>query len=544
MNTDSTKYVTFPSIGTGASTIVSSTTSQTCSTQTSDSSELQSPTAESQDAGVHFSKLSGGLSYLEKLMVKRHCSDLHFHIAAHVQNEHCLKGKGEASDGEEIERRDDHNQVPSQYNLFHSEIKDEEWYTYSVQPSSVAGAACAGTVPPRPTSSVQIEEVTFTKYCNEFPSLKQNNDNSRNNLKKGTSNSKGHSNHQRREKRHPSQRKKNKEKRQQKYTSKPCQGPSNAGRQSSSVGRSFTNTVIQVLKHHKVVPTASHAGEKLSDFFLCGVDSDDVITENATGEESSDNVQETNSSRLSLPISASVWLPGNSVASEVEPTCTLRGDPYSLVPTSTGTTTSPAMNPLHSENLKPNPLFHHPNPPMSSTNSPCHCVSPTSSPESSPNSSQTPLLGTSIYHIDTDLPPPTGTSQHIWCSHSLPGNPSTTSDASSSLGRRASGHTDSESDDEDVIECVGDYLGDGDEGYGEDSEALDDLAWELQSLTAGRLTQCEGELEGECGGVEEEECGGVEEGECGGVEELEAGIERVKSSFEIYHQQLMQQDSD
>lgn len=75
----------------------------------------------------------------------------------------------------------------------------------------------------------------------------------------------------------------------------------------------------------------------------------------------------------------------------------------------------------------------------------------------------------------------------------------------------------------------------------EDSEALEDLAWELQSMTGGRLTRCEGEVEeGEEVEADEEE---EEEGD-GGFGELEAGMERVMSSFEMYQQQLMQQDSD
>ena len=78
----------------------------------------------------------------------------------------------------------------------------------------------------------------------------------------------------------------------------------------------------------------------------------------------------------------------------------------------------------------------------------------------------------------------------------------------------------------------------------EDSEALEDLAWELQSVTGGRLTRCEGEVEeGEEEKAEEEEEEEEREGE-GGFEELEVGMERVMSSFEMYQQQLMQEDSD
>ena len=78
----------------------------------------------------------------------------------------------------------------------------------------------------------------------------------------------------------------------------------------------------------------------------------------------------------------------------------------------------------------------------------------------------------------------------------------------------------------------------------EDSETLENLAWELASVTGGRLTRCEREEEE----VEEEEGGmdyagsGVE----GQVEEVgclgsDVELQQVMSDFELYQQQIMEE---
>ena len=81
----------------------------------------------------------------------------------------------------------------------------------------------------------------------------------------------------------------------------------------------------------------------------------------------------------------------------------------------------------------------------------------------------------------------------------------------------------------------------------EDEEALETLAWELASVTGGRLTRCDREEE------EEEEENGVMEsfGREEGGELVEgsyfgsgADLQQVMSDFELYQQQIMEEESD
>ena len=82
----------------------------------------------------------------------------------------------------------------------------------------------------------------------------------------------------------------------------------------------------------------------------------------------------------------------------------------------------------------------------------------------------------------------------------------------------------------------------------EDEEALETLAWELASVTGGRLTRCDREEEEE----EEEENRGMESfGREEGGELVEgsyfgsgADLQQVMSDFELYQQQIMEQESD
>ena len=79
----------------------------------------------------------------------------------------------------------------------------------------------------------------------------------------------------------------------------------------------------------------------------------------------------------------------------------------------------------------------------------------------------------------------------------------------------------------------------------EDEEALETLAWELVSVTGGRLTRCEEE-------EEEEENEGMESiGKEEGGELVEGSyfgsgvdLQQVMSDFELYQQQIMEQESD
>ena len=83
----------------------------------------------------------------------------------------------------------------------------------------------------------------------------------------------------------------------------------------------------------------------------------------------------------------------------------------------------------------------------------------------------------------------------------------------------------------------------------EDEEALETLAWELASVTGGRLTRCDREEEEE---EEEQENGGMESvGREEGCELVEGSyfgsgvdLQQVMSDFELYQQQIMEQESD
>ena len=77
----------------------------------------------------------------------------------------------------------------------------------------------------------------------------------------------------------------------------------------------------------------------------------------------------------------------------------------------------------------------------------------------------------------------------------------------------------------------------------EDDEALETLAWELASVTGGRLTRCDREEE-EDEGMESfgrEEGGELVEGSYFGSG---ADLQQVMSDFELYQQQIMEQESD
>ena len=555
------------------STDVSHST-QACSTQTSSTSKISNPqpTSVLRKEGVNFSKYSGGVSYLERLMVRRHRCDPHFLVATRDPNKCPLKGIAGVPDANEIhceESGSGRERVPSKYNLFQSTcadgVEDVEWYTNSRSLSFPVCLEPDETALPRPTSSVQIEEVKVVDCCHESLSLKQHIGDSKNGKKSAVLKIRqGKPRQKDREKRCPARKKKQtREKRNKKHeipnTSE--KSVSNSAQVCSiTEPTAFGQTYMESVRHVWQTDTkmAMNASGKLSEFFLFGVEADDNTEETRETQAQTGGMI----SKPILPISATTWLPGNSVLSEDEKSCTTRGDPHSLA-SGTSTTTSLSRTNDH----KPNPLFCQPESIASSFNPPPHCASP--APDPLPHSSSNPLLRTSIYCIETDLPPPNrgrnSPSQQISCSLSLSAQLSSCSisPVEQLSGRHAGrgagiedsilldGESDTDEDKTEYLDRLGNFSeGKMSEGYGEDSEALEDLAWELQSMTGGRLTHCEGEEggEGEEGKWGEGEEWG-EEGESGdweekGIGELEAGMERVRSSFEIYQQELMQQDSD
>ena len=379
-------------------------------------------------------------------------------------------------DSEESESDDDERACPSQYNLFHSRKSGDfgaSRYTYASQASPIPSSSETITeLPSRPTSTVQIKAVEFgnrkcrdssTQVLTTAPQGKKQVTKSRKNKSKEL------------DKNLASQRPKSvkKEKRKEKVTNSTASNPISLKEplsSSSSDEHAFSETVRRILRPHTHVDISfgSHSSSKLSSFFLSGVEEgkrtskDDGLPK---GKEEQENSSYTTSSRA-LPISATVWLPENS-----------------LLPT-----------------------------------------------ESKAIGKQSEALECSIYCIETDLPPPSTLARSQI-------NPS---------GTVLFEETDSESEREEANEHFQAGLSGEDttEERRKDLEVLEELAWELQSLTSGRCTRCSGaESDGDSEGGETPGWDDEKDGEQT-REELEAEIERVKSSFEIYHQQLMQCNSD
>ena len=542
-------------------------------------------------------------------MVRRNRDNPQFLVTAYdTEKQRSLETKGGGITEGFCEESEHHGEeAPSKYNLFHSSTegaRDAEWYMYvcSQSPSSRADSKLDEMIlPTRPASSVQIAEVKFSdSFSRESLSLKQRQSSASNISTESQDEGKGTVTGRRqlmregkKEKEYPARKSKHQKvkgkaaPRHENATSSerllpnPIQNCSDASRKSTTPNtRSFTDSVRQAWREHTAAPTPStHArGVQLSQFFLSGVESGTTEEEGDLEEAVLEKRREVTSngkiSRPVLPVSATVWLPGNSVlAGEVEENpnqnSITQSDPDSTEQ-STSPTAAPAAEDTHIiSNRRPNPLLLGPQVTSSTFDSPPSPQHSCSSPrDTAPqHSNRNPLLGTSVYHLETDLPPPTrsraANSLTETCFSSVPVTQHQTLGTTSSAAVvvdpeegstlcNASRYPDSETDTEedkmfgfcDNDDELARFSGEKASEEGVDSEALEDLAWELQSMTGGRLTRCEGEWEeGEEGQGEEEGGGEGEEGEHD-MEELEAGIERVMTSFELHQKQLMQQDSD
>ena len=547
-------------------------------------------------------------------MVRRNRDNPQFLVTAYdTEKQRSLETRGGGITEGFYEESEHHGEeAPSKYNLFHSNtegVRDAEWYMYvcSQSPSSRADSKLDEMIlPTRPVSSVQIAEVKFSdSFSRESLSLKQRQSGagkiSTESQDEGKGAVKGRRQLMRegkREKECPARKSKHQKgkatPRHENATSSerllpnPIRNRSDASRKSTTPNtRSFTESVQQAWREHAAAPTPSaHArGHQLSQFFLSGVESGTTEEEGDLEEAVLEKRREVTSSgkisRSILPVSATIWLPGNSVlAGEAEEnpnqTSITPSDPDSTEQSTSCTAALAAEDTHIISNRRPNPLLSGPQVPSSTFDSPPSPQHSCSSPrDTAPqHSNRNPLLGTSVYHLETDLPPPTrsraANSFSQTCFSSVPVTQhqtlSTTSSAAVVVDSKeggtlcnASRYPDGESDTEedemfgfcDDDDELARFSGEKASEEGVDSEALEDLAWELQSMTGGRLTRCEGEWE-EGEGEEEEEGEGEGEEEGGGegeegehdMEELEAGIERVMTSFELHQKQLMQQDSD
>ena len=443
-----------------------------------------------------------------------------------------------ANDKEE----DDDECGPSRYNLFHScnstGTKPLEHYSYysslhslptgTTSAEFTAGGNDTTALINRPRSSVRIEELKFTSdddYSDETSRINNSQTTSNNNeasqskekkavyhvaldqrrklkLLKTAEKEKSGNIHSKRRKPQPLA---NTDKRQGNDNKCSC-----VSKNSEPVHQSFMETTKEALKshkHHTIIKGMSDSAERLSQFFLSGVKETEGSNRELKAEKNKDKNESSGSgSKSSLPISASIWLPQNSV--------------------------------LHREEDREE---------MGRLTQ--HC------------------LESSIYCIETDIPPPNNpcpasyncstsvvkssvkhntytSSTQLLSVNTMRGPSKSVEDQYTHSANVDSETEEEEDDDSDVVlfETFGDHLSIEDrnavnEAYGRDSDTLEDLAWELQQKTM-KHNRSSG---GECDGEEEEEEWMEEEWE---IEEIELEIERVKSSFEIYQHQIMQQDSD
>ncbi|CAI7994391.1 Zinc finger B-box domain-containing protein 1 [Geodia barretti] len=433
-----------------------------CSTQTTVGVTQPTTTVPADpEKEVSFGKHSGGgVSYFEKMVLRRLHTNPHSLLSSHPNtHQKQLQMAGTIIDSEEEETVGE-SVCPSQYNLFHTHGSNEPGQT---QNSLLIPRVSDSTDIPRPASSVKIEEVTFVDGHSSSRAADEEVPDAQSTVKKDVSSTLRHPREREEKgKRRPLQKQYRARKRQK--ASDPTSTNHRLNKRkggSSSIQQTFSQTVGRIFEHH-TKPGSSirpHSDGKLTDFFLSGVEESDTPREKRTGDEEGESSV---SGPSLLPISATVWLPDNSLAPD-------RDEP--------GNTT--CVGPLTT------------------------CVDP---------------LDHSVYCIETDLPPPSNTATRI-------------SSSVDPFGETP--ESESETDGEEFGDDSSDSEEHTSEDYGKDSETLEDLAWELQSLTSGRGTRCElGD------GVED--VGEWEKGR----DELEAEMERAKTSFEIYQQELMQQDSD
>ena len=399
------------------------------------------------------------------MMIRRLQTNPHFLLSSHP-----TLHQNQVDTNEKFDSEKETSAYPSEYNLFHSSEAQKSVHAQSLL-HSLSPTSSDPTDAPRPASSVRIEEVKFAESSNSSSCQTEVVVDEQKRAKKDAPSKPRRL--RERGKRHSlqkSQQQAKKDKRtQSKVSSSGFNGSNSCNERkdtSSSPHQTFSHTVQRILDSHTKLRSSTWSEGKLAGFFLSGVEESDTLKEERAVENGEEGVSVMGGGGGPplLPISATVWLPGNSLA------------PLEDKPVNT-------------------------------------CIDP---------------LDHSVYCIETDLPPPSRISTNTNNNRGDPIQPTAASDS-----------TESETDEERETENFGDdsSCDEDTEDYGRDSETLEDLAWELQSLTSGRCTRCE---PGE--GVEEDGGGGGEGDK--DKKELEAEIERVKSSFEIYQQELMQQDSD
>ena len=535
------------------------TTCQACATQTTPTeSRLSQGQLSQRVAEINFGKHGGGVSYLEKMMLRRKSKSPHSHTtlqSGHNQhggttsqsgpnqyggptpqsgpNQHggptpqygsnqygghlgsgCEAGtddgygeedregeeRGEEGEGEERgeegkgEERGEEGEEgeregePSQYNLFHSHWSNgrpaKQLGPYSNYSSLHPTPSQHVTLQDRPTSSVQIEEVRFDKESTSHGSSPvPHGGEARKKSVPGASDQRKVMAKGEREKKCAVDTKRRKPRPAERVKRREiCQTESNVGSKCVSAHQTFTETANRAFSTHKHIITVvgPQSEGDLSQFFLSGVGRETKDEKVEDGDMSVGLGRENGS----MPLSAAVvWLPGNSLLCRKD--------------NKTGCKTEQHL-----------------------ATSMYYCIE-TDLPPPSNNSLQTIAIS-STSHSSTNAPPAT-ISRIVDCSKDSTHYP-TDSDSDTAECDRVHSEIIGGAEEGNVVEEEEEE----EEGYGRDSDVLEGLARELEGLVEEEVARC---------GLDWEE----EEWE---VEEIEVEIERVKSRFEAYHCQLMQQDSD
>lgn len=475
---------------------------------------------------VEFPDKEAGVSYLERLMMRRHRVDPMFLTqlskAKRAGIRSCyIDREGLKENSQQVAWDEDHSQLkgePSQYNVFYSEEVGEDNSELDPEISGSSKQCDYEELESfeRPLSSVRIEEMhhvctvtsasTYTCTRNTGDNNLMENiqeskvsapsapaqDNCKN--RKDQSSSKGANK--------PISAKQSKMKTSRGPSSKksvvdPCKEASEyiQSAVAASVRNAWANSTQGGVTHN--------ATDQLTEFFLSGVpkSAQEAIEGKSVEVEVPNNGQ--------FQFASTIWLPGNSIADSGDVESGVAEDVVAFTFNENGAGSNDDTYAINFATVPPPPSVAHNHPPQQEQSN------------SSGISTPTPSYYDSIVSSDCE----------------------------------------SEDQDEPFMEFESEGRNRQKQEWEEweeqeDSEALENLAWELASVTGGRLTQCE----------REEEEVGEEEGDVGGVEyytnDLVAGsgveqegeevdcfgssveLQQVMSDFELYQQQIMEQESD
>ena len=327
-----------PPLGTSTPSKIPQAT-QVSGTQTSSSSSSPPSCTTNKEDSVRFSKHLGGVSYLERLMVRRHRIDPHFLAAAHKSKQSLRAGKAGQNEWEldGLEEEEDTKRAPSQYNLFYARRESKEGEVLCDQLSSPVCLEVDDFPHSRPVSSVRIEEVTFQgSQRRESVNAKTAPQESKAASSTNTQQKKLHDRGA--DRKYPVKASKTKAMRdgtatrgKEKVLSSKKSAPLAPPQKGSSPNRrveetataqpqqSLADSIRQTWAANPRISSTTRSTGHLSEFFLAGVET--TTTHNQIGKKGEKDIREEAtvggySSRSILPISATIWLPENSSLTE------------------------------------------------------------------------------------------------------------------------------------------------------------------------------------------------------------------------------------